>query len=205
MYRATTYHCEIKHFPEEFKQWFAENAQDATQWQHIIAGCTCLLAKTPSYWFSTTPETGEWCVSDRAAQKMVLREGTVEDAVDFFRGYKSTYISFVGVMAVPLQTVELEEAYPLQYDEIFEGIDSHGDERYREVPVGFRNGLEYEAIDGRDSLTIYLAVIDEKIGHLVASCPAGGWADECFVCLVDGRPEKAVENFNPNPIPQLLD
>ena len=116
------------------------------------------------------------------------------------------YISFCGTFNVPANSSELAARFPIQYDEIFEGTDSHGDGRYREVTTGFRDGLNYEAIDGKDSLTVYLAKIDDSTGHLVASCPAGGWANETFVFLDNGgNPVKSAENFNPNPIEQLLE
>lgn len=116
------------------------------------------------------------------------------------------YISFCGTFNVPASSNELAARFPIQYDEIFEGTDSHGDDRYRDVSTGFRDGLNYETIDGKDSLTVYLAKIDDKTGHLVASCPAGGWADETFVFLDEGgNPVKSAENFNPNPIEQLCE
>lgn len=116
------------------------------------------------------------------------------------------YISFCGTFNVPANANELAKLFPIQYDEIFEGTDSHGDDRYRDVSTGFRNGLNYETIDGKDSLTVYLAKIDDSTGHLVASCPAGGWADETFVFLDEGgNPVKSAENFNPNPIEQLCE
>lgn len=116
------------------------------------------------------------------------------------------YISFCGTFNVPGNADILSAQFPQQYDEIFEGTDSHGDDRYREVSTGFRDGLGYEAIDGKDSLTVYLAKVSGNIGHLVASCPAGGWADETFVFLDEsGKPVKAAENFNPNPVEQLCE
>lgn len=118
----------------------------------------------------------------------------------------ATYISFCGTFNVPQNADNLSSQFPLQYDEIFEGVDSHGDERYREVSTGFRDGLTYEVIDGKDSLTVYLAKVSANIGHLVASCPAGGWADETFVFLDGGgNPIKSAENFNQNPIEQLCE
>lgn len=94
----------------------------------------------------------------------------------------------------------------MTFQEIYEGTDSHGDERYRSVSCGFRDGLKYEAIGGVDNFTIYLATINASIGHLVASCPSAGWVDDCFVYLDEsGHPIKSEENFNPNPVEQLLD
>jgi len=116
------------------------------------------------------------------------------------------YISFCGTFNVPANANELATQFPIQYAEIFEGTDSHGDDRYRDVSTGFRDGLNYEVIDGKDSLTVYLAKIDDNTGHLVASCPAGGWADETFVFL-DRQDNlvKSSENFNPNPVEQLCE
>ena len=114
------------------------------------------------------------------------------------------YISFCGAFNVPENADALAVQFPLQYDEVFEGTDSHGDDRYRDVSTGFRDGLSYASIDGKDSLTVYLAKIDDNVGHLVASCPAAGWADETFVFLDErGNPVKSAENFNPHPVEQL--
>lgn len=116
------------------------------------------------------------------------------------------YISFCGTFYVPQNANDLSSQFPLQYNEIFEGTDSLGDDRYREVSTGFRDGLNYEAIDGKDSLTVYLAKLSGNIGHLVASCPAGGWADETFVFLDEHeQPVKSADNFNPNPVEQLCE
>lgn len=116
------------------------------------------------------------------------------------------YISFCGTFNLPENADALNERFPLEYDEIFEGTDSHGDDRYRDVSTGFREGLNYEAIDGKDSLTVYLAKVSPGIGHLVASCPAGGWADETFVFLDEiGNPVKSADNLNPNPVEQLCE
>lgn len=117
------------------------------------------------------------------------------------------YISFCGTFNVP-DADTLAAQFPLQYDEIFEGTDSHGDDRYREVSTGFRDGLSYEAIDGEHSLTVYLSKVPGtvNVGHLVASCPAGGWAHEAFVFLDErGKPIKSANNFNPNPVKQLCE
>lgn len=191
----------------KFIEWFKENATDATQWQHTIGGFTCLLAKTEKFWFSSTPETGEWCVSDRTDKKMILREGTLEDAAKIWTAnLKTAYISFCGTFNVPANADELSSQFRIQYDEIFDGTDSHGNDRYRDVSIGFRDGLTYEAIDGKDSLTVYLAKVSDEIGHLVASCPEGGWADETFVFLDEaGIPVKSADNFNPSPVEQLCE
>jgi len=96
------------------------------------------------------------------------------------------YISFCGTFEVPFNADALSAQFPLQYD------------------TAFRDGLSYEAIDGKDSLTVYLAKVDHNTGHLVASCPAGGWEDETFVFLDnEGSPVKSAENFNLNPVRQL--
>lgn len=116
------------------------------------------------------------------------------------------YISFCGTFDVPENSAALYDRFPLQYREIFEGTDSHGEDRYREVSTGFCDGLKYVVIDGENSLTVYLATVTNNIGHLVASCPAGGWADETFVFLDEsGNPVKSEENFNYNPVRQLLE
>ena len=111
------------------------------------------------------------------------------------------YISSVGTFNVPENHSALDQNFPMGYQEIFEGIDSLGDECYREVPRGFREGLKYEAIDSNDWITVYLAVIDNQTGHLVADCLAGGWADEAFVILEHGHPVKAADNSQPKPYP----
>lgn len=114
------------------------------------------------------------------------------------------YISFCGTFNVP-ENSDLETRYPMTFSETFEGTDSLGDHIYREVSNGFRQGLQYETIDGRDSLTVYLAKVSNDIGHLVADCPAGGWVDEAFVHLdASGNPIKSQDNWNPNPVPQLV-
>lgn len=116
------------------------------------------------------------------------------------------YISFVGFFPEVSESKLLQSTYPLQYEEVFEGRDSHGDDRFRDVSTGFRAGLKYDAIDGKDSLTVFLAKVDDNTGHLVASCPEGGWADECFVYLDEsGDPKKSEDNFNPNPVEQLCE
>lgn len=191
----------------QFKNWFKQNSIDATQWQHAIGGFTCLIAKTEKFWFSTTPETNEWCVSDRTKNEMILREGTFEDAAKIWaQNLETTYISFCGTFNVPTNANSLAVQYPMQYEESFEGTDSNGDDIYQDIQTGFRNGLIYEEIDGKDSLTVYLAKIDDMTGHLVASCPAGGWSDETFVFLGEsGCPVKSADNFNPNPVEQLCE
>jgi hypothetical protein len=111
------------------------------------------------------------------------------------------YISFLGTFNVPNNLKELHARFPLQGEEVFEGRDA-GNDCYRDW---FRENLSYQAIDGKDSLTVYLATIDAHTAHLVASCPQGGWSEETFVFLDEnGNPVKAADNFNPNPIEQLL-
>lgn len=101
---------------------------------------------------------------------------------------ESVYISFCGKLKLPHNHKELERKFPMSHYE----------------QSGFRKKLLYDAIQTKDSLTVYLAKIDEKTGHLVADCPAGGWYEDVFVCLLNGKPEKAEDNFNPNPFEQLL-
>lgn len=99
------------------------------------------------------------------------------------------YISFCGFFDVP----------DINFDTQFPKIPE-------ESARGFRKGLKYEQHEVRDSLTVYLAEIDEQFGHLVADCPNGNWVDSCFVFLdKNGNPIKSDKNFNPNPVPQLLD
>jgi hypothetical protein len=96
------------------------------------------------------------------------------------------YISFCGAFVLPSNTDELQETY--QVDE-----------------SGFCESLVYEAIGGKDSVTVFLSKINNNTGHLVASCPDGNWADECFICLDNnGEPIKAEGNFNPNPVAQII-
>ncbi len=97
--------------------------------------------------------------------------------------------------------------YPEEIRKEYLGTDSHGDERYREIGCGFREGLLYKVIGRQDSLTVYLAEYpyNECIGHLVADCPQGNWVDSMWVKLDnEGNPVKAEENFNPNPVPQVI-
>jgi hypothetical protein len=117
---------------------------------------------------------------------------------------KKTYVSFLGTFNVPNNSEELHARFALQWEEVFEGRDSAGDDIYRDVTTGFRENLSYQAIGGKDSLTVYLATIDAHTAHLVASCPQGGWSEETFVFLENGNPVKAADDFNPNPIEQLL-
>lgn len=115
------------------------------------------------------------------------------------------YISFVGFIQEPTNHAELSEQYPQQFHERYLGEDSLGDFVYNHVGEGFRDGLEYSVIGGENSLTVWLAVVSDGIGHLVADCPAGGWVDECFCVLdSDGKPLKSEDNYNPNPVPQVI-
>lgn len=117
-----------------------------------------------------------------------------------------TYISFCGNISTPNKPImdKLSQKFTLQEHEIFEGIDTRGEERYRYRSAGFRDGLNYEYIGGKDSLSVYVARINGGVGHLVADCQDGGWSEETFCYLdLDGNPIKA-NNFNPNPVPQAI-
>lgn len=120
------------------------------------------------------------------------------------------YIAFVGFFKEvdPKLVSSLNDECPVIINCHETGeTDSIGCPIFKEEWTGFREGgLFYSQIDYRDSLTIYLARINEQIGHLVADCPEGGWVEECFVYLdSDGNPIKDDDNWNPNPIPQLLE
>lgn len=118
------------------------------------------------------------------------------------------YIAFVGFFkeVEPSIVANLNVQYPELFSQEYLGKNSFGDGVFQDNLAGYRGLLQYEQIDYRDSLTIYLARINEQIGHLVADCPEGGWVEECFVYLdSDGMPIKSDGNWNPNPIPQLLE
>ena len=130
----------------------------------------------------------------------------------------STYISFVGTVLLPTNVEELKSKYSVatyQEDVLVRNREIGYDDDNNQVEIdndywstetketGFRNDLEYKAVDGKDSLTVYIAKINDKIGHLVADCPAGGWVESCFVQLENGNLKKATENTNPNPVRQL--
>lgn len=86
------------------------------------------------------------------------------------------YISFLGFMkdVEPSIVAELSIEYPLV--------------EWYNVQQPNRSGLVYDQIDQRDSLTVYLARINDQVGHLVADCPEREWVEECFVYLDgDGR------------------
>ena len=96
------------------------------------------------------------------------------------------YVSFYGFVETPENVSFLQEKHP-----------------FKEPGESFRN-FSYECISGRDIMAIYLAIVGNGVGHLVASCLAGGWEEETF-CILDehGKPKKAKANFNPNTIEQL--
>ena len=115
--------------------------------------------------------------------------------------WRKTYISFTGEFLEPLypyekkglvmETYTQEEEWGNQIMEV-------------EIETGFFTGLKYDQIGQKDSLTIFLAKVEGNIGHLVADCPAGGWVEETFVFLdTNGMPIYA-SDFNPNPIPRVL-
>ena len=110
------------------------------------------------------------------------------------------YISFVGSFDELSNLEELQTQYREQFDVWTDNEDVEFSE-----PRGFRNGLSYSSIGGQDSVTVYLAKVTDTIGHLVVDCPAGGWVEECF-CHIneDGEPVKSGDNFNPNPIEQII-
>lgn len=115
------------------------------------------------------------------------------------------YISFCGTFETPENIDALLAQFKSQYEEVFEGTDSHGNHYYREIPTGFRDGLNYNIIGGKDSLTVYIAKIDDNTEHLVADCPEAGWVEETFVQLDEyGNPVKSPNNYNPNPFEQLI-
>lgn len=112
----------------------------------------------------------------------------------------ATYISFIGFLETPTESefLTLNRVYPPNISEVFEGNDSHGEPVYKNYNEGFRGGLKYKEIGGKNSLTIYLAVIPgyAHVGHLVADCTPGGWVSDTFVMLDEnGDPIKAAENF----------
>ena len=123
------------------------------------------------------------------------------------------YISFIGFLETPSEDSIsiLNRVYPPVISEVLEGYNNHDEPVYRDYNEGFRTGLEYKEkykeIGGKDSLTIYLAVVPgyNHIGHLVADCTPGGWVSDTFVMLDENsQPIKAAENFNPNPIGQVI-
>lgn len=130
----------------------------------------------------------------------------------------STYISFVGTVLLPTNVEELKSKYSVatyQEDVLVRNREIGWDNDNNQIEIdsdywstetketGFRTDLDYNDVDGKDSLTIYIAVIDSNTGHLVADCPAGNWVESCFVQLENGNLKKATENTNPNPVRQL--
>ena len=104
------------------------------------------------------------------------------------------YISFCGTFNVPDNIEELNTLYP-------EIIYDSGEEAYAD---GFRRGIKYGLIDGRDSADVYLSKIDKNVGHLVLIIQ--DQREETFVCLnSEGWPQKSDDNVNVNPISQLCD
>lgn len=130
--------------------------------------------------------------------------------MEFFKSNNmATYISFIGFLETPSEDSIsiLNRVYPPVISEVLEGYNSHDEPVYKDYNEGFRAGLEYTEIGGKDSLTIYLAVVPgyTHVGHLVADCTPGGWVSDTFVMLDEnGEPIKAAENFNPNPIEQVI-
>lgn len=100
------------------------------------------------------------------------------------------YIAFVGFFkeVEPSIVAALNVQYPELFSQEYLGKNSFGDDVFQDNPAGYRGLLQYEQIDYRDSLTVYLARINDKVGHLVADCPEREWVEECFVYLDgDGR------------------
>lgn len=101
------------------------------------------------------------------------------------------YISFCGNIKTPISSEILEEQYPVI-------------ENQNGAPTGFRHSLDYAPFATKDSLTVYVARVQNSIGHMVADCPAAGWHEDTFCFLdEDGAPVKE-DDFNPNPVPQLI-
>lgn len=97
---------------------------------------------------------------------------------------KTKYVSFCGTFLVP-EIKESEFAF--------------------EEGSCFLEGYAYKQIGGQDSLTVFLTEVADGIGHLVADCPANGWQDSTFVLLdEENLPIKSEDNFNPNPVPQVI-
>ena len=131
---------------------------------------------------------------------------------------QSIYISFVGSVLLPSNLEALKSKYPVStfkeevlirnrnigYDDDNRQIEIDNDYFCTETrESGFRENLDYKVIDGKDSITVYMAVIDDISGHLVVSCPAGGWLETAFVIVENGSLKKSSKNFNPNPVRQL--
>tara|TARA_R110000787_G_scaffold285367_1_gene400802 strand:+ start:604 stop:1002 length:399 start_codon:yes stop_codon:yes gene_type:complete len=122
------------------------------------------------------------------------------------------YISFVGQVLLPENIEELNSKYSVEtyteeilvrnretgYDEDNNKVEIDNDYwSTKKEKTGFRNDLDYNDVDGKDSLTVYIAVIDSNTGHLVADCPAGNWTESCFVQLQNGNLKKVTGNTNP--------
>lgn len=117
---------------------------------------------------------------------------------------KKIYLSFCGEFFVPENIDELEAKFPPKQGmhEVWNyQTESWENELYYSDD---RQNLYYNPIDGEDSITVYLAVIDEKTGHLIVDCSAAGWSETSFIVLENGEPKRPESNFNPNPVRQLV-
>ena len=119
----------------------------------------------------------------------------------------STYISFIGVIKTPEESVltTLNKIFPQQTFEEYTGyFYDDGEPVVNYKGAGFRAfkgvALEYKKINEK----VHLCKLGGNIGHLVVECKEGNWVEETF-CLLDRNqmPIKA-SDFNPNPIKQLL-
>lgn len=116
------------------------------------------------------------------------------------------YLSFTGTFNVPTNHEELNNQFPMTYYQVSMGVNSHDIEVIEDREQGFRSGLIYNSLDSNlDGINLYVANIDENIGHLVVQCLNGGWNEETF-CFVDqvGHPIHAEDNFNANPVLQSI-
>ena len=112
------------------------------------------------------------------------------------------YLSFVGDIKTPNEKAiaELSAKYQVKTYEVVSGYTNEGEEVTAKESEGFRQGLKYKEIGGIESLSVYLAVVSNGIGHIVSRC--SDWAEETFCMLGgDGLPIKATDR-NPNPIEQ---
>lgn len=117
---------------------------------------------------------------------------------------KTIYLSFCGQFFIPQNLQELEAKFPPMTGthEVWNNqIEEWENEEYESDE---RHDLYYNQIDGKDSITVFLAVIDENTGHLVVDCSAGGWTESSFIVLENGEPKRPQSNFNPNPVRQLV-
>jgi hypothetical protein len=112
------------------------------------------------------------------------------------------YISFCGFLLEP----EIDQQVVLNNEHPYKSYPYNPLDGHYEVTTNFRVGLHYEPIGGQDSLTVFLAKTDiPGVGHLVADCPQGGWANDCWVKLDEAdNPLKQEDNWNPNPVPQVI-